>query len=295
MDCVPRLFDELLLPAADCGVQVTVVDNASESEVQKFLSQYADKSNLEIILLNDNLGVAKGRNRGFSCSQREYIVYLDDDSMIKLEELASVPRLFDENPDAGILAFRIVHGLTGDAQNEHGKRMVVVGNFHGAGHAIRRSLIQTVGYLDEECFFGAEELEFTMRALAGGMTTVYVPDITVKHYILIRKGQNLLRRTTNWARNYAMVLFRYLPFTMALLFSCRLLVSYMVSGIKTLKLGVVLLPTAMLTGAFMGLRSRNTLDDEGVKFYSDQMIRPEIGNVSISSKILRRYFTVFII
>src|SRR4030067_3829255 len=119
-DCLQRLIDELLLPAADCGAQVTVVDNASGPEVQKFLAQYAEKPNLEIIPLNENLGVAKGRNKGFSCSQRKYIAYLDDDSMMKLEDLASVPQLFDENPDAGILAFRVVHGLTGEPQNEHG-------------------------------------------------------------------------------------------------------------------------------------------------------------------------------
>jgi GT2 family glycosyltransferase len=288
MDCLPRLFDELLLPAADLGVQVTVVDNASEPDVQEFLAQYVGKSNLEIMLLDDNLGVAKGRNRGFASSQRECIVYLDDDSMIEMEELASVPKLFDEYPDAGILAFRVVHGLTGEAQNGQEACKKVVGNFHGAGHAIRRSLIQKVGYLDEVCFFGAEELEFTMRALVGGMTTVYIPEILVKHYSLMRTGQNLLQRRIFWARNYAMVLFRYLPVMTATLFGCRLFISYLFSGIKIIKIGVALLPPMMLAGAFMGLRSRNPLNVAGVAFYSDPNIRPELGNVSISSKVLRR-------
>jgi hypothetical protein len=85
-----------------------------------------------------------------------------------------------------------------------------------------------------------------------------------------------------------MVLFRYLPVMTASLFSARLLVSYVLSGIKTIKLGVLLLPPMMLAGAFMGLRSRNPLDDAGVAFYSDPNTRPEIGNVSISSKTLRR-------
>lgn len=288
MDCLPRLFNELLIPAANLGTQVTFVDNASDSNVKKFLADYKGKINIEIILSDTNLGVARGRNIGFSRSNREYVVYLDDDSMMTLEDLASIPQLFDGRPDTGIFAFRVIHGLTHEPQNEHGATDQIVGNFHGAGHAIRSSLFQCAGYLDEKCFFGAEELEFTMRVRIAGMKTIYLPQIIVKHFSLTRSGTNQLRRRSYWARNYAMVLFRYLPFSKAALFSFRLLVSYVVSGIQTIKLGVLFLPPAMLVGAVMGLRSRKPLDAAGVSFYTDPNTRPELGNVSVTSKLLRR-------
>ena len=84
-----------------------------------------------------------------------------------------------------------------------------------------------------------------------------------------------------------MVLFRYLPFVTASLFSLRLLVSYVVSGVKTIKFGVLLLPLAILGGAFMGLCSRNPLNVADVTFYENPETKPELGNVSIMSKIVR--------
>ncbi len=213
LDCLPRLFDELLLPAVRHSVQVTFVDNASGADVHQFLSQFENTPDLEIIMSQENLGVAGGRNLGFKRANREFVVYLDDDSLMSLDALERIPALFDELPDAGILAFRVVHGVTRDTQNEHGDQRMVVGNFHGAGHAFRRSLFDRVGYLDETCFFGAEEIEFSMRALVAGMKTIYTPEINVRRYSFRRTGKDSRQRLINWARNYAMVLFRYLPET----------------------------------------------------------------------------------
>jgi GT2 family glycosyltransferase len=282
---MPALFDQLLLPAAQKGAQVTVVDNASDQPLQQFLSQYRNVERIEIIQNTVNSGVAIGRNTGFKRSKREIVVYLDDDSLMQLDTLEQVPVIFDEFPEAGILAFRIIHGETGDPQNEHGNLRIQVGNFHGAGHAIRRSAMDKAGYLDEACFFGAEEIEFTMRLLVHGLKTIYVPEVVVRHFSLARTGSEVLKRRLNWSRNYTMVLFRYLPPMTATLFSFRLLASYLLAGLKVIKLGAVLFFPAMIAGARKGLSSRNPLDAAGVAFYSDPGTRPELGNVSVLSKI----------
>lgn len=287
MDCLPRLFDELLLPAAQLGVQVTFVDNNSELPLKDFLREYFSVPNIEIIINDENFGVAKGRNIGFKRSQREFVVYLDDDSLIDLTKLESIPDVFDKTPDAGILAFRVIHGLTGEAQNDHGKELKAVGNFHGAGHAIRTDLLKEIGYLDENCFFGAEEIEFSMRALAAGMKTIYTPDILIRHFSFPRNGKISSQRRINWARNYTMVLFRYLPFLKASIFSLRLLISYLVGEIS---LATFIIPIAMTQGGIRGLNSKNTLNAEAVKFYSNPHTRPELGNVSISSKFYLHLF-----
>ncbi len=288
LDCLPRLFDELLLPAVRHGVQVSFVDNASGVDVRQFLSQFGNTPNLEIILSQENLGVAGGRNLGFKHSRREFTVYLDDDSLMALDALERVPTAFDEIPDAGILAFRIIHGTSGASHNEHGPVRVPVGNFHGAAHAIRQAIFAKVGYLDEYCFFGGEEIEFSMRVRAAGCKTVYIPDIQAKHFVLRRSGSISLQRQIFWARNYAMVLFRYLPYSTATLFCVRLFVSHFLSGVKYAGIGIVRLPFAMIRGMLTGIRTRNPLDAEGVAFYSDPSTRPDIGNVSVTSKVLRR-------
>jgi len=288
LDCLPGLVRDLLIPAAQQGVQITVVDNGSEKPVQEFLHTACCGQNPKVIFVGQNVGVARGRNLGFRCSNREFVVYLDDDALMDFGTLARVPPTFDEIPDAGILAFRIVHGETGLAQNDHGERRKMVGNFHGAGHAIRRKVFDDAGYLDELCFFGAEEIELSMRALTKGWKTIFVPEIVVRHFSLPRTGATRTQRRVEWARNYAMVLFRYLPQKIALLFTMRLLVSYLWWGVKDLKWGAVALPYAVANGAMRGIRTKNTLPADGVRFYHDPATRPEIGNVGIVSKILGR-------
>jgi GT2 family glycosyltransferase len=102
---------------------------------------------------------------------------------------ASTTGASTRGPSAGALAFRVVHGDSGEPQNEHGRARVRVGNFHGAGHAIRRSALDVAGHLDESCFFGAEEVEFAMRLLSCGMTTVYTPDLEARHFNFTRAGK----------------------------------------------------------------------------------------------------------
>lgn len=286
-ECLRRLLQDVAVPMAQRGMQVTLVDNASGRDVRTLLRAFNDIPNLEILFLGENAGVAKGRNAGFRRSTREIVVYLDDDSLIDPEVLEHVPRRFDAMPDAGILAFRVVHGESGEAQNEHGPACTMVGNFHGAGHAIRKEVLDQAGYLDETCFFGAEEVELSMHALVGGWKTVYVPDLLVRHFSVPRSGTDRVRRRVHWARNYAMVLFRYLPPRVAALFTARLLASYLWWGFKDLKFPAVVLPFAVAHGALRGIRTRNPLPPEGVAFYRNPATRPEIGNVSLMSKLLR--------
>lgn len=284
LDCLPRLFEELLLPASKLEVLVTFIDNNSNEELQTFLDNYLNIPNIEIIINNENLGVSKGRNIGFKNSKREYVVYLDDDSIIELDDLKLVTEIFDSQPDAGILAFRIIHGLSGSSQNDHGNELIMVGNFHGAGHAIRKDLFQKIGYLDENCFFGAEEIEFSMHALGAGYKTMYTPEILVRHFSFQRQGKDNFQRRINWARNYSMVLFRYLPFFRAFLFSFRLLISYSISEKNHL---IIFLPFAMIQGAIKGLKSKNLLSKDAIAFYTNPATRPEIGNVSLIKKIFK--------
>ena len=120
------------------------------------------------------------------------------------------------------------------------------------------------------------------------METTYLPEITVRHFSFQRTGKENLHRRVEWARNYGMVLFRYLPLFTAILFSTRLLLSYILSGCKAFRFRVALLPVAMARGAVRGLRTRTLLSGAAADFYSDPATRPEIGNVSITSKVRTR-------
>jgi hypothetical protein len=69
------------------------------------------------------------------------------------------------------------------------------------------------------------------------------------------------------------------------MFSIRLLASYLIGGLKEIKFGAVFLFPAMIHGARKGLNSSNQLAAAGVAFYVNPNTRPELGNVSLLSKI----------
>lgn len=290
LDCLPRLFNELLLPAHAKGIEITVIDNHSDENVRDFLTRMSNTSGISVIFNESNLGVARGRNIGFKRSQRDFIVYLDDDSVMELASLSRVSELFDKNPNAGILAFRVIQGITQDPQNDFGLEEKLVGNFHGAGHAIRRAVFEQIGYLDEACFFGAEELEFSMRTSCIGMHTLYTPDLVVNHYNIERHGPISMQRRLYWAQNYTMVLFRYLPFYWALLFSSRLFVSYIVNLKTKQVVTAFLMPSLMIRGSIRGLFSRKLLSDSLIGFYTDPQTKPDLGNVSLLSKLKQHFY-----
>jgi len=287
MDRIPHLFEKVIIPAIQKDVFVTLVDNGSSDELINYLLSFTDVDNLQIIINSKNMGVARGRNIGFKTCTRPYIVYLDDDSMIGMDDLYKIPDIFEKHPEAGILAFRVLYGDSNNSQNEHGNDSIQVANYHGAGHAIRKTLFDEIGYLDEQCFFGAEELEYSMRALSMDKKTIYIPDIIIRHYSLQHKGSVGFKRRYFWARNYAMVLFRYLPIVLAFLFSFRLMISYLWSGFKDRQhISFLILPAGMIKGALIGIITKRTLSVQGIQFYSNPATRPEIGNISLFKKII---------
>ena len=288
LDCLPRLFKDLLYPASERGATITFIDNASNNELRTFLKQQPTSINIQYILNNENYGVSKGRNLGFKNTKREFIVNLDDDAIMSVDDLYKIPETFDKLPDAGILAFRVHHGITGEAQNETHAFKTFVGNFHGAGHAIRSNLFSKIGYLDESCFFGAEELEFSMRARSIGFNTVFIPAINVQHFSIQRVGGENFKRRINWSKNYSKVLFRYLPLQIASLFAWRLLISYILNGFKVHHLKMAILPIAMSFGAVSGIKTRNLLNREAVKFYTNPNTTPDLGNVPLRTKLFRK-------
>jgi GT2 family glycosyltransferase len=142
--------------------------------------------------------------------------------------------------------------------------------------------------LDEDCFFGGEELDYSMRARSAGYLTLYVPLIVAMHNNFIRSGSEGKERQVQWVFNYTRVLFKNLPMQFAFLNSFRNLLGHIIHGSREsgIKHGI-----SILKAAFMGLRKglsvHKKLSRDAVAFYRRSDIRPEFGNVPIVVKLMR--------
>jgi len=284
---LPRLLSERHCPDE---FEIIVVDNNSTDGSREFLiALQKEHPEIKLILNESNLGVAGGRNAGFAVAQREFVVALDDDAAIVAEDLRRVPSLFEEYPDAGVLAFRVIHPPSGEAQNPHGDVPCEVANHHGAGFAFRRSLYQMIGGIDEDCDFGAEELDFAIRIRVHGWKVLYTPEIPVYHNNF-RRNPSLdqfrrIRRVYNNVRIYH----KYFPRWMASRNSCRYVILAMRNWIAEYGLqGAGEIIKKALSGRKAGISKRQPVPDATTAFYNDSTLRPEFGNVPLLYKLIER-------
>jgi GT2 family glycosyltransferase/peptidoglycan/xylan/chitin deacetylase (PgdA/CDA1 family) len=265
-------------------IEVIVVDNASSDGSREFLVEISrEYSALTIILNNQNTGVAIGRNAGFKIAKGHFVVSLDDDASMAMVDIARVPGLFEQFPNAGILAFKVCHSVTGDLQNDNGDRVIPLANFHGAGHAIRKQVFDKTGYLDELCTFGAEELDFSIRAHAVGYETIYIPSIIVHHNSFIRPGKLGVERLITWTYNFTRVFFKHFCFRIALLLSFRntfnfIKYAFTKYGGKDGLLIAFKLSFASIRGVVSGLENHKRVPDHTLSFYDNPELRPYYGN-----------------
>ncbi len=273
------------------SLEIIVVDNASNDGTTDMLGKLASEySSLTLILNRENYGVAGGRNLGFRKAQGKYIVCLDDDANMSGGDIARVPSIFESFPCAGILAFRVRHARTAQEQNNHGETPCPVANFHGAGHAFRREVFDRVGYLDELCTFGGEELDMSIRAHSAGFQTIYIPDVIVWHNSFSRPALEGAERREKWTYNYTRILFKHFPYSMALLFSLRYLAAHMLHGCRLFGFGFAFrMLSVSARGRTDGIRSHALVSEETIRFYRNPDLSPEFGNVPLLKKVFRKF------
>ena len=273
-----------LLPTVSAGPhELIVVDNASTDGTGEFLQRLQREwPSLKLILNASNEGVSAGRNAGMRAARGEYIVCFDDDARMSVREMLQIPRAFEKNPQAGILTFRVRHPLTQLWECDYGLEPREVSNFHGAGSAVRREVLERVGYLDEKCFYGAEELDMSIRAHAAGYKTVYWPEFTVFHNKLIRSIRIEADRRIKMLYQKVRILNKYFPAPMALWYSWRCLLRFLIPALGGLRPALATrFITAAWRGVRAGLRAHAGTPAETAAFYHDPQLRPDYGNAPL--------------
>lgn len=288
-DELKRTFPLVLDETERAGAELIVVDNASIDGSYEYLCDAVrGYKSAQVIRNAENLGVGGGRNTGYRIAQGRYVINLDDDTYITPGLVRQTVDAFERLPKVGILVFRVIHRETGVGQNPHGEEECEPANFHGAGHAFRYSLFDSVGYLDERCSFGGEELEMSLRARSAGIGVRYVPGIVVEHNSIPRTGIVGTDRRIAWAGNYSRILHKYFPPMMATLFTCRL---FFLDLFFSRGLGIrswTLFWRAVLRGRREGMQTATPLSQDLLSYYRTPNLLPDIGNVPISQKLLAK-------
>jgi GT2 family glycosyltransferase/organic radical activating enzyme len=200
--------------------EIILIDNNSE---KKLNSEIIAELNVEYIENSENLGFAKAVNQGIKIgSEAEYILLLNSDVLIKNRSITKIISVLDKNKEIGICGPKFLYP-DGDYQISAGfllnlrrllfsltalykifpfghylnkgkifKKNIIsaqeVDWLSGGCLLIKNEVIKKIGLLDENYFFGFEDIDFCLCAKSAGYKIIYYPEAEVVHYHALSSG-----------------------------------------------------------------------------------------------------------
>jgi len=218
--------------------EVWVVDNASVDGSVAMLHKRFPR--VKLIESKKNLGFAKANNLAIRKSSGDYILLLNPDTVVEEDTFKICIDFMDSHPDAGGLgvkmldgnghylpeskrglptpgvAFNKISGLStlfpksaffaryylGHLPNDKTHEIEILS---GAFMFMRKSVLDTVGLLDEDFFMYGEDIDLSYRILKNGSKNYYCPDTRIIHY----KGESTKKGSINYVMVFynAMIIF----------------------------------------------------------------------------------------
>lgn len=205
--------------------EIIVVDNNSHDDsVQQIRAQFPQ---VTLIQNPENLGYAQGNNVGMQYAlerQADYILILNDDTVVAADMLSELVKAAQANPKSGILGPKIYSqeepqvllttgaflGAAGVIDNpamgvvDAGQwdRQAEVGYLWGAAVLLKDSAVRQAGMLDPEFFAYQEDIDWCYRIRAAGYQCLFIPQAKCWHPDTRRARQNSALVTYYMSRNH---------------------------------------------------------------------------------------------
>ena len=217
--------------------EIIIIDNNSTDGTREFLKSIDSKDSYQIIFNSYNKGVGPARNQGIRIAKGEYILILDVDTVVTGNAIDRLVRYLDNTTKCGLVAAKMTD-IDGSLQYTCRKYPTIISKFlrrvpfnwaqellseeemHDWDHAcirevdyvigacqlIRRSVVEEVGLLDENIFYGPEDIDFCLRVWQAGYKVVYNPEAIIIHDEQRITKRKLLNRIS-WGHAKGLVYF----------------------------------------------------------------------------------------
>lgn len=232
-DCICNAVDNLLKYSDQLSTIYVVVNGSTDSSIQK-LEYYSSNPQVKVIKLENNLGAPAGKNIGMRKSDAEIIVIIDDDAEFFSDNpIERIRETFEKESSLGIIQFKIVNyqekrihknEFPGSDPVKNADSEFLISSFTGAGHAVRKSMLEYVGYYPDSFFYAHEELDLSFRAIIGGWDIKYVPFVAVYHKKDPKGRLPENKMIEKMVVNRMIISYCYLPFVYRLVSGCLWLV-----------------------------------------------------------------------
>jgi len=187
--------------------EIIIVDNNSSDNSIEIIENQFD--NISLIKSETNLGFAAGNNIGVKNSKGDYILLLNNDTVL-LDNIYPAIELLKNNQNIGVVGIKMLDDkkmyrqsagffpspmkllkLKSMLLNTHG---FLDGNFDKSNSYFdvdwieasflltSRNLYDEVNGMDETFFMYAEDIDFCKRLISLGKKTVYLPELSYIHF-----------------------------------------------------------------------------------------------------------------
>lgn len=185
--------------------RMVISDNGSCEETQKILTKYGTLIGAHVIHNGENLGTAKGVNKGLASRKpQEYCIKLDND--IKIHSSGWVDEMeeaIERDTNIGVLGLKrkdLIQTTWHDdptfktelimLPHEPGKRWINVEasvDVMGTCTMYNWRLIDTIGGLKQPGLYGLDDTLYNLRSRLAGFYNAFLPHIEIDH---IDRGDN---------------------------------------------------------------------------------------------------------
>ena len=233
-----QCLDSIMSATAGITTEVFVVDNHSDDDSTKMVSKLFPS--VHLIANNENIGFSKANNQAIQQSTGEYILLLNPDTILEKDTLRQAILFMDQQPKAGGLGAKMLNGQ-GQFLPESKRGLPtpwaafckmsylsslfphskVFNQYHlgflsedeiheidilaGAFMLLRKSVLDRIGYLDEDFFMYGEDIDLSHRITLTGYQNYYFPPSRIIHY----KGESTRKNSLNYVKMFygAMLIF----------------------------------------------------------------------------------------
>jgi len=216
--------------------ETIVVDNGSKDDSAAWVRKGFPW--VKVMALPENTGFCHANNLGYAISQGRFIALLNNDTTVEPDWLFCLYNQMKKDERIGICASCIVRyddpnmlDAAGDGydfsgvgfRRGHGEwadRYKQNGDVFGACAAAamyRKSMLEKIGFFDEDFFAVGEDIDLSFRAKMAGYRCVYVPDAIVHHKVSATVGVGSDFQIYQSRRNVEYVYFKNMPLMLIVL------------------------------------------------------------------------------
>lgn len=236
--------------------RVIIIDNASTDSDYKWLDKY---ENILFKRLDQNYGFDKAVNEGIKLSNTEYIVLLNNDTVAKKDWLENLINCIKRAQKIFSVCSKMIRyddkNIIDDAGDEYnvlgwgsklgdGQPITSYTNTKEvfsscAGAAIyRRSILDEIGYFDEQFFAYMEDVDISYRAKIHGYKNIYCADAHIYHIGSATSGSKYNSfKVKLAARNNVYVPYKNMPIIQLIINLPFLIVGFLVKYLFFIKKG----------------------------------------------------------